>query len=538
MKNKNKLLLLVLVICLASGWSVANTSMLSALKAKGYDSHVELSWESSHADKQTSYQVFARQKNSDEFLLRGETKETFFLDFVTDLGRNIELEYQVIPVISGVEQKAAESVKAAIRDFSDEELLEMVQRYTFRYFWDFGDQKTGLSRERTNSKQGKIVTIGGSGFGVMAIVVGAERGWITREQALDRLLHATAFLETTDRFHGMWAHWYNVETGKVREFGKMDNGGDIVESAFMIQGLLAVRQYFNQPTEKETELRERITRLWHDMEWDWYTNGEEKLIWHWSPDFGFAKNHGIRGYNECLIAYVLAVSSPTHSIPEAAYHKSWAGWDNENFANYSEYYGMILPLGNKRYYGGPLFFAHYSYLGLDPRGLSDVYANYWEQNTRHTLINRAYCIDNPFGWKGYGENFWGLTASDKVPDGYSAHAPGYRRDFGTVAPTAAISSMPYTPEESMRVLKNLYRNYGKELWGPYGFYDAINLSLSDNPAEQVRKNYIGIDQGPIINMIENYRSGLLWKLFMKDEDVLNGLKKLGFKRYGKEIEVK
>jgi len=198
---------------------------------------------------------------------------------------------------------------------------------------------------------------------------------------------------------------------------------------------------------------------------------------------------------------------------------------------------MVLPLGNKRWFGGPLFFAHYSYLGLDPRGLSDQYANYWQQNRRQTLINRAYCIDNPYGYKGYGEDFWGITASDKVPEGYSAHAPGFRRDLGTIAPTAAISSMPYTPKESMMVLKNLYRNHGRELWGKYGFYDAINLTTLDDPAKQVRKNYIGIDEGPIIDMIENYRSGLLWNNFMKNTDILKGLKKLGFKRYGKDIEV-
>lgn len=507
------------------------------LKAEGYDSHVELKWDKASSDTEVEYRVYAREESSEDYKLRGVTTEDYYIDFVNDLGRNISMEYRVIPVVNGQEGKAIGEVSASVRDFTDEELMEMVQRYTFRYFWDFGDPNTGLSHEKTKSTKGNIITIGGSGFGVMTIIVAAERGWITREQALDKLLHATSFLESTDRFHGMWAHWYYAESGTVREFGKMDNGGDIVESSFMMQGLLAAKQYFNRENEKEKILRDRITLLWHEMEWDWYTNGEEKLIWHWSPEYEFAKNHGIRGYNECLITYILAASSPTHPISVEAYHNSWAGWDNENFANYQEYYGMVLPLGNKRWYGGPLFFAHYSYLGLDPRGLSDVYADYWEQNRRQTMVNRAYCIDNPYGWKGYGEDFWGLSACDKVPDGYAAHAPGYRRDFGTITPTAALSSMPYTPEESMAVLKNLYRNYGKELFEIYGFHDAINLSYSDNPEEQVRKTYIGIDQGPIIIMIENYRTGLLWDLFMKNEDVMRGLKKLGFKRYGKEIEV-
>ena len=535
--NQLQIILSLALLLFGAGVQAQKNNKLK-LSATGYDSHVELRWEDFQSKTENkTYQVYARLKNSDEFELRGETSESFYLDFVTDLGRNIALEYQVVPKFNGKEKKAAGPVAVEVRDFTDEELMNMVQQYTFRYFWDFGEPNTGLSHERTHSKQGNIITIGGSGFGVMAIVVGVERGWITREEGLDKLLRATEFLETTDRFHGMWAHWYNAEGGTVREFGKMDNGGDIVESAFMIQGLLTVKEYFNEPTKKEEELRERITRLWHDMDWDWYTNGANTLIWHWSPEHGFEKNHGIRGYNECLIAYILGVSSPTHAINPEAYHESWAGWDNPNFANYTEYYDMILPLGNKRWFGGPLFFAHYSYLGLDPRGLADKYANYWQQNRRHTLINRAYCIDNPYGHKGYGEDFWGLSAGDKVPEGYSAHAPGYIRDLGTIGPTAALSSMPYTPIESMKVLKNLYRNHGKHLWGPYGFYDGINLSVSDNPEEQVRKTYIGIDQGPILIMIENHRSVLLWDHFMKNEDILRGLKKLDFKRFGKPIDI-
>jgi len=536
---KNRAFLITLLVIFAFH-PVTHAQKVSITKTdvEGYDSHVELKWKTNGSSQDVSFKIYAAKENEPDYKLRGETTDHDFIDFVTDLGRNISLRYKIVPVVDGKEQTAIGPFHTSIHDFTDDELLNMVQRYTFRYFWDFGEPNTGLSHERTHSKKGNIVTIGGSGFGVMAILVGAERGWITRDQALDRLLHATKFLETTDRFHGMWAHWYNAGTGKVRQFGKMDNGGDIVESSFMMQGLLTALQYFDRSDAKEQTLRDRITQLWHDMEWDWYTNGGDELIWHWSPEFGFKKNHGIRGYNECLITYILAESSPTHPISAEAYHKSWAGWDNPNFANYTEYYGMVLPLGNKRWYGGPLFFEHYSYLGLDPRGLSDQYANYWQQVRRHTLINRAYCIDNPYGYKGYGEDFWGITACDKVPTGYAAHAPGYMRDLGTIAPTAALSSMPYTPKESMKVLKNLYRNYGKELWGKYGFYDAINLSVSDNPAEQVRKNYIGIDQGPIIVMIENYRSGLLWNNFMKNEDILKGLKKLGFKRFGKDIEVK
>ncbi|RKX84790.1 MAG: beta-glucosidase, partial [Spirochaetes bacterium] len=302
----------------------------------------------------------------------------------------------------------------------------MVQKYTFRYFWDFAEPKSGMSHERTKSKHGNIVTVGGSGFGVMAVVVGVERGFITREEGAKRLLKVTNFLKNTDRYHGMWSHWYSGETLKTYPFSKYDDGGDIVESSFMAQGLLTAFQYFTKNTIEEKKLRSEIKYLWETMEWDFYTNGQDILFWHWSPNFGWKKQHGIRGYNECLITYVLAASSATHSISAAPYHKGWMGKSDDTFLNYQTYYNISLPLGPKHQLGGPLFFEHYSYLGLDPRALSDKYANYWEQVRRHTLINRAYCIDNPKKHKGYGENFWGLTACDKVPKGYKAHAPGER----------------------------------------------------------------------------------------------------------------
>ncbi|TAJ14461.1 beta-glucosidase [Marinilabiliaceae bacterium JC017] len=502
---------------------------IQSFSAEGYDSHVELNWKLSEASNPV--EVFASVDGGKHYTKRGETSEEYFLDFVTDMGRNLELTYY-IRVKNG---KKSDVISATVRDFTDEELLEMVQQYTFRYFYDYAEGKTGMARERSDSSRGDIVTSGGSGFGVMAIIVGVERGYITREKGVQHLLKLTSFLAKTDRFHGMWAHWYAGETQKSYPFSQYDDGGDVVESAFMAQGLLTARQYFDAAKKDEKKLRDNITRLWESMEWDFYTRGQEALYWHWSKNHGWKMNHAITGYNECLIAFVLAAASPTHSIKPGVYHNGWAS-PKSTVYNYKTYYNMSLPMGNPDHFGGPLFFAHYSFLGLDPRGLSDRYANYWEQNRRHTLINRAYCIDNPKGYVGYGEDFWGLTASDKVPEGYMAHAPGGQRDVGTITPTAALSSMPYAPEEAMKVLKNLYRNHGKEVWGPYGFYDAINLSL-DLPADkQVRQNYLAIDQGPILIMIENYRSGLLWKYFMKNQEVRNGLKKLGFKIHGQEIQ--
>lgn len=403
-------------------------------------------------------------------------------------------------------------------EISDEELLTKVQHQTFKYFWDFGHPVSGLARERNTS--GETVTIGGSGFGVMSILVGIERGFITREEGINRLLKIVNFLlGSADRFHGVWSHWLNGTSGKVIPFSNNDNGGDLVETAFMIQGLITVRQYLDVQDATESEIISKINSIVNEVEWDWYTqNGQNVLFWHWSPNYGWEKNHKITGWNEALIVYVLAASSNTHSIDPAVYTTGWSRSGNIVNNTGNSYYGYTLPLRTDR--GGPLFFSHYSFLGLDPRNLSDQYANYWTQNLNHTNINRAYCIANPKNYPGYSAQCWGLTASDN-DRGYNAHSPD--NDLGVITPTAALSSFPYTPDESMEALKHFYYILGDRLWGNYGFYDAFNVK-----AEWTASSYLAIDQGPIIVMIENYRTGLLWDLFMSAPEVQTGLTKLGF----------
>ncbi|WP_225000074.1 glucoamylase family protein [Cesiribacter sp. SM1] len=400
-------------------------------------------------------------------------------------------------------------------EISDEALLTRVQEQTFRYFWDFAHPTSGLARERNTS--GNTVTIGGSGFGVMTILVGIERGFISRQAGVDRLQKIVNFLETADRFHGVWPHWIDGNTGDVVPFSTKDNGGDLVETAFMIQGLLAAREYLNPANPQEAQIIQTINQLWEAVEWDWYTKeGENVLYWHWSPDYGWEMNHRIQGWNEALIVYVLAAASPTHPIDPAVYHEGWAR--GGNMQNGNSYYGINLPLGEA--FGGPLFFAHYSFLGLDPRNLRDQYANYWEQNVNHSLINQQHAVANPQNWVGYGEKAWGFTASDNQ-EGYSAHSP--TNDKGVITPTAALSSMPYTPDASMDALKHFYYLMGDRIWGEYGFKDAYNPT-----AQWYADSYLAIDQGPIIIMIENHRSALLWDLFMSAPEVKAGLEKLGF----------
>ncbi len=395
---------------------------------------------------------------------------------------------------------------------SDEDLLTLVQKQTFKYFWDFGHPVSGMARERNSS--GDIVTTGGSGFGIMAMIVATERGFITREDLINRLIKILDFLETCDRFHGVWPHWINGVTGKTQPFSATDNGGDLVETSYMMQGLLTMRQYLDSTVTVENTQIQRINALFNSTEFDWYTNGEKTLYWTWSPDYGY--NLKIRGYNETLITYIIAASSPNHSISADTYTIGYA--DNGGIKNGKSYYGYVLPLGPD--YGGPLFFTQYSFLGVDPRSLKDQYADYWIQNVNQSLINWAYCQADPKKYPGYGPGVWGLTASDN-PWGYSAQSP--TNDLGVITPTAAISSIVYTPVQSMNALKTYYYFLGDHLWGDYGFYDAFDVSEG-----WWANSTLAIDQGPIICMIENYRTGLLWKLFMSAGEVQNGLRKLGF----------
>ena len=397
---------------------------------------------------------------------------------------------------------------------SDDSLLTLVQARTFRYFYDFAHPVSGLARERNTS--GDVVTTGGSGFGLAAFPVAVERGFISRADALTHCTKVVNFLaDQAERFHGAYPHWLDGRTGKTIAFSTKDNGADLVETAFLIEGLLVLRQYFSGATAEETALRDKITAIWEGVEWTWFQqNRQNVLYWHWSPNYGWEMNMPIRGWNEALIVYVLAASSPAYSIDKTVYTQGWAR--NGAIRNNKKYYDILLPLGEEK--GGPMFFAHYSFLGLNPMRLSDEYADYGEQNTAHARINYAYSLGHRDQPADSTQAHWGLTASD-IPNGYTATSP--TNDNGTTAPTATLASMPYTPAESMAALRYFYYTLGDKLWGEYGFYDAFNL-----PSRWFARSYIAIDQGPIIVMIENYRSGLIWRLFMSCPDIQEGLRRL------------
>ena len=399
---------------------------------------------------------------------------------------------------------------------TDTQLLDTVQRRTFRYFWEFGHPVSGMARERNTS--GDLVTTGGTGFGIMSMIAAVNRNFITRTEGRDRILKITDFLlNNCSNYHGAFSHWLNGATGATIPFSANDNGADLVETSYLLNGLITGRQYFNTSDVIETDLRNKINTIWNRVEWNWFRqNNQYVLYWHWSPDKAWIINAPVRGWNEALITYVLAASSQADSIPKIAYDNGWA--NNGGIKNNNVYYGYQLPLGTAN--GGPLFFEHYSFLGINPNGLNDAFANYQTQAVNHTKINYEYCKANPRGYNGYSNLCWGLTASD-VPGGYNANEPN--NDVGVITPSAALSSLPYTPTESTNALRFFYYKLGDKIWGQYGFTDAFKLS---DP--WFADSYLAIDQGPIIVMIENYRSGLLWNLFTSAPEIKNGLKRLGF----------
>ena len=486
--------------------------------AKGYEKHIEITWSRNVYDNTFQYKIYKLINSVYILIGKVNSNNSSYIDFIGAKGITASYKVSAIDKEKNESEKSNEAVATTI-SMTDKDFLDMVQKYTFKYFWQYAHPVSGLIRERTGS--GNTCTIGGTGFGVMAIIVGIERGFISRNQGAGRIKKIVDFLQNkADKFHGAFSHWIDGSTGKVIPFSKYDNGGDLVETSFLIQGLLTAKQYFTNNNNTEVAIRNLITNIWQNVEWDWYKRSTNSnfLYWHWSPNYNWKMNFKVQGPNETMITYLLAIASPTHSIPASLYYKGWAS--SPKYKNGKTFYGYRLDVGWD--YGGPLFFAHYSFLGFDPRNKKDQYTNYFKNNRNHTLINRAYCIDNPKNFLGYNDSTWGLTASDD-PWGYLAHEPNGNKDNGTITPSASLSSFPYTPVESLQALKNLYRNYGNKIWSEYGFTDAFNPQKN-----WYSDSYLAIDQGPIIIMIENYRSGLLWKLFMKNPEIQPMLDSIGF----------
>ena len=506
----------------------------TGLSARGYDRHIDISWQADASRAVAYYKVY-RSQDGASWQAIGTQKDHIhrYTDFLGASGRSAS--YRVTAVNAAeLESAASAIVSAQTHELSDDELLSMVQEAALRYYWEGADDRSGMAAEALPGEVNQVA-VGASGFGIMALVVGVERGFITRQQGAARLQKIVRFLDRVPRFHGAWAHYINGDTGQVMA-NDYDNGGDIVETAFLMQGLLTAHQYFTHKDPTESEVRATITRFWNTVEWDWYRKQPDSgvLYWHWSPDYGFHISHPLIGWNETLMVYLLAIASPTHAVPASLWDSGWAGdtpqaidyrrknWGRTlagvHFVNGERYFGHRLAIGPA--YGGEMFFIHFSFQGFDARGMHDRYANYFDNNRAIALIQHDYAIANPLGYKGYGDDNWGTSVG--LHNGGGRGMPN--SDNGTITIPATLASFPYTPAESMRALKHFYRDLGAKTWGIYGFHDGFNQS--DDWYEEC---YMGLNAAPMIVMMENYRTGLIWKLFMSNPEIPKALKAIGFK---------
>jgi hypothetical protein len=489
--------------------------------ATGYDSRIDLRWTVDTDTNLAGYFIYRSQSEPGPYTKLNPTfHEThLFSDF---FGQNNQTYYYYVTAANQnyEESPASDTVFSTSYAMTEDQLLSSLQEAMFRYFYDYGHPVSGLARERNGAGNRETCATGATGFGLMSIMVGSERGFISRDSAAARILKILRFLQNDcSKYHGAWSHWINGTTGVTIPFSQYDDGGDLVETAYLIQGVLTIKQYFDLNNAAENEIRVLATQMWEEVEWDWYrrTTSSNVLYWHWSPNYNWAMNMPVVGFNEAMIVYLLAIASPTHGVPASLYYDGWAS--PANYANGNTYYGLMQWVGPA--YGGPLFFTHYSFLGFDPRNKSDQFCNYFENNRNISLIHWEYCIDNPLSHVGYDSLVWGLTASDE-PGGYSAHEP-YNNDNGTISPTAAISAMPYAPQQSIATLKHFYYELGSDLWGEFGFRDAFNLGQN-----WYATSYIGIDQGPMVIMMENYRSALCWNRFMLNPEISQMLSDIGW----------
>jgi exo beta-1,2-glucooligosaccharide sophorohydrolase (non-reducing end) len=496
--------------------------------------HFDITWDADRTGAVLRYKIF-RSWDGVSYEPVGVQQGNIgrYCDFVGKPPR--EAFYRVSAVaLGGAESGPSRAVSGRTRAFTDDELLTMVQEGCFRYYWENGHPNAGMAIEVTPGDP-NLVAVGASGFGTMALVVGTDRGFVTRAQGAQRLLKIVRFLKTADRFHGAWPHFLDGRTGRTNAFfGRYDDGGDLVETSFLMQGLLTARSYFNRDTPDEREIRDTITALWRGVEWDWYRRDPSSgfLYWHWSPDHAWYIGHPLVGWNETLIAYLLAIASPSHPVPASLYYSGWAGqsdtavryregWSRttigDHYANGREFYGIRLDVGEGT--GGDLFFTQFSFLGFDPRGKRDKFTNYFLNNRSLALVNRAYCVENPLHFAGYGPDCWGLSAGINSGGGM----PEPSADNGTICCSAALGVFPYTPVESMAALKHFYRDLGPKAWGIYGFHDGFNETQ-----DWYQPIWMGLNQAQIVVMIENYRTGLAWRNFMANPEIRTALGSIGF----------
>ncbi|GBQ76488.1 hypothetical protein AA14337_0534 [Acetobacter malorum DSM 14337] len=426
---------------------------------------------------------------------------------------------------------------------TDMALIEDLEHRTFLWFWEAGDAQTGLVPDRYPSDQTQA-SVASIGFGLTAYGIGVERGYITRQQAIERTLNTLRYLtklpqndsaENSSGYHGFFYHFLNNKTGL--RFNK-DIELSSIDTALLMQGILFTESYYTQDTPQEAEIRSLSNQLYQNVDWAWMRRPDLRLSMGWSPEHQFLPNYW-EGYSEGMMAYILALGSQKHPLEPA----SWQAWLTTNDRRWGEYYGQTM------LNFAPLFGHQYTHSWIDFRGIQDDWnrekgIDYFENSRRATYAQRTYAMTNPGKWQDYGKDVWGLTASDGPGEltqtvggtprhfmSYSARGTGrdYTQDDGTIAPTAAGGSVAFAPEIAIPALREMKHRYGNHIYSRYGFVDAFNPSFhTADKSFWSDTAYLGIDQGPILLMIENWRSGLVWNTMKRNPAIRQGLLKAGF----------
>jgi hypothetical protein len=409
---------------------------------------------------------------------------------------------------------------ADVRAQTTAALLDTVQHSSFLYFWSEANPANGLIRDRSTS--GSPASIAATGFGLSSICIAVDHGWVTREAGRDRVLTTLQTFWTEPQgsgangfigYKGLFYHFLDMTTSVRTWTSELST----IDTALLFAGILDAKQYFTGSDPAETEIRALADSIYYRADWEFMRNGAQGIYMGWKPGTGYSGYGLWQGYNEAMILYLLALGSPTHPVPTSTWNYWMSGYQ------WSTLYGQSY------YIFAPLFGHQYTHCWVDFRQVQDAVMRargitYFENSRRATLAQRAYAIANPGGWVGYSDSLWGLTASD-IKGGYNARgAPPALNDDGTITPTAPIGSIAFSPDEVIPVVRNMFQNYPL-LWGSYGFRDAFNLSL--NPV-WYDTDYVGIDQGPIVMMIENHLTGSIWDRFMLNPDIQMGLTRAGF----------
>jgi|SRR5262245_33342938 len=431
---------------------------------------------------------------------------------------------------------------------ANEAFLDTLERRTFQWFWDLSDARTGLTPDRWPTRS--FVSVGAVGFALTAYPIGAERGWVTRRQAAERVLATLRFFwsapqDSTERgvtgYRGFFYHFLVPETGERFKDVELST----IDTALMLAGMLFCQTYFDRHDPVEDSIRTVAEAIYARVDWNWAQPRPPSVSLGWTPRGGHLQ-WDWRGYNEAMILQILALGSPTHPVDPAIWPTWCSGYQWGTFQG-QEFLGFA-----------PLFGHEYSHVWIDFRGIQDAYMrekgiDYFENSRRATLAQRAYAIANPSGYAGYGERLWGLSACDGPMDGtltihgvkrefhsYTARGASVERihDDGTVTPTAAGGAIAFAPEIVIPTLQAMRDDYGERLYGRYGFLDAVNPTLRvpvkvpygviDTTLAWFDTDYLGIDQGPIVAMIENYRTGLVWQTMRRNPHIVRGLKQAGF----------